>query len=223
MFNILVVEDDQKLLNLFAATLKRHEYKPFLAENAREALLVLDIEHIDLMIADVMMPGMDGFELTRALREADMHMPVLIVTARERFEDKQAGFFAGVDDYMVKPVDVNEMVLRVGALLRRAQIVGERKLMIGATELDMSGLTLAHAGEAAVLPQKEFLLLFKLASYLGKIFTRQQLMDEIWGADTDSNHHTVEVHVARLRERLKENPDIEIVTIRGLGYKVVKK
>ena len=222
VFNILVVEDDPKLGRLFATTLTHSGYRAFQALDAEEALQILDHEHIDLMISDVMMPGMDGFSLTRALREAKNPMPVLIVTAKSQFLDKQQGFTAGGDDYMVKPVDVNEMVLRVGALLRRAEIVSAQRLTLGGSTLAADTLTVTREGVRMELPQKEFYLLFKLASCAGRIFTRQQLMDEIWGADTESDPHTVEVHVARLREKLKGNPDLEIVTIRGLGYKVAK-
>lgn len=222
MFNILVVEDDPKLNRLFSAALEHSGYRALPAKDAREALEVIDREHVDLMVSDVMMPGMDGFELTRALREAGYDMPVLTVTAKALYPDKRQGFLAGADDYMVKPVDVGEMMLRVGALLRRAQIAGERQLKIGASVLSADALTVERGGARTELTQKEFFLLFKLASFAGRIFTRQQLMDEIWGADTGSDPHTVEVHVARLREKLRGNPDLEIVTIRGLGYKVVK-
>ena len=222
MFNILVVEDDKKLRGLFLTTLIRNGYNALGAEDADAALLLLDSQHIDLMVSDIMMPGMDGFELTHQLREAGYQFPVLMVTAKEQFRDKQRGFHVGTDDYMVKPVDVNELVLRVGALLRRAQMINERRLTIGNTTLIFDELTVMYQGEAKELPQKEFHLLYKLVGYAGAIFTRQQLMDEIWGPDSQTDPHTVDVHIARLREKLSGNPDIEIATVRGLGYKVVK-
>ncbi|MNN48393.1 Heme response regulator HssR [compost metagenome] len=169
-----------------------------------------------------MMPLMDGYELTRTLRDNNNNLPVLMVTARETFADKQQGFLVGIDDYMVKPINVNEMLLRVGALLRRAKIISERRIEWGGTVLDYDSLTVNQGQESILLPQKEFYLLYKLISYPNKIFTKQQLMDEIWGMDTESDEHTVVVHINRLRERFRESTDFEIVTVRGLGYKAVK-
>lgn len=223
MFTVLVVEDDRRMRSLFMATLERNGYRALGAEDGNRALEVMASEYVDLVVSDIMMPGMDGYELTRALRAERPNLPVLMVTARESFEDKQTGFLVGTDDYMVKPVDVNEMLLRVGALLRRARIVSERRLAIGGTVLDYDELTIASGGEAQALPQKEFLLLYKLASYPGRIFTRRQLMDEIWGLDSESEERTVDVHINRVREHLKDNPDISIMTVRGLGYKVVRQ
>lgn len=223
MFTVLVVEDDRRMRSLFTATLERNGYRALGAEDGNRALEVMASEYVDLVVSDIMMPGMDGYELTRALRAERPNLPVLMVTARESFEDKQKGFLVGTDDYMVKPVDVNEMLLRVGALLRRARIVSERRLAIGGTVLDYDELTIASGGEVKALPQKEFLLLYKLASYPGRIFTRRQLMDEIWGLDSESEERTVDVHINRVREHLKDNPDISIMTVRGLGYKVVKQ
>ncbi len=209
--------------SLFMATLERNGYRALGAEDGNRALEVMASEYVDLVVSDIMMPGMDGYELTRALRAERPNLPVLMVTARESFEDKQRGFLVGTDDYMVKPVDVNEMLLRVGALLRRARIVSERRLAIGGTVLDYDELTISSGGEVVALPQKEFLLLYKLASYPGRIFTRRQLMDEIWGLDSESEERTVDVHINRVREHLKDNPDISIMTVRGLGYKVVRQ
>lgn len=223
MFTILVVEDDAKLRQLFCTVLTRHGYRAVPAENGEDALEMLDKEYIDLMICDIMMPRMDGFELTRTLRDHNQQLPILMVTAREQFADKQQGFLVGIDDYMVKPVNVNEMLLRVGALLRRAKIISERKIEWGSTVLDYDTLTVLQGPESIVLPQKEFYLLYKMISYPNKIFTKQQLMDEIWGMDSESDEHTVVVHVNRLRERFRDNADFEIVTVRGLGYKVVKR
>lgn len=222
MFNILVVEDDSKLRQLFCTVLTKNGYRAIPAVNGEEALTVLDKEYIDLMICDIMMPLMDGYELTRTLRDNNNNLPVLMVTARETFADKQQGFLVGIDDYMVKPINVNEMLLRVGALLRRAKIISERRIEWGATVLDYDALTVIQGQESILLPQKEFYLLYKLISYPNKIFTKQQLMDEIWGMDTESDEHTVVVHINRLRERFRESTDFEIVTVRGLGYKAVK-
>ena len=222
MFHILVVEDDPKLRSLFCTVLTRNGYLAVPASGGREALELLDSEYIDLIISDIMMPGMDGYELIRTLRGNGYSLPILIITAKERFEDKQEGFQAGTDDYMVKPIDVNEMVLRVGALLKRARIATDRRITCGNTTLDYDALTVTIGGEETLLPQKEFYLLYKLMSYPNKIFTRQQLMDEIWGMDSTSDERTVDVHINRLRERFRDCDDFLIMTVRGLGYKVVK-
>ncbi|MHA0856074.1 response regulator transcription factor [Paenibacillus sp. CMAA1364] len=222
MFNILVVEDDHKLRQLFSTVLTRNGYHALPAENGEAALAILDREHIDLIISDIMMPRMDGYELARTLREANYNHPILMVTARDSFQDKQRGFLVGIDDYMVKPIDVNEMILRVGALLRRAKIISERKIVCGKSLFDYDSLTVFHPTGDIVLPQKEFYLLYKLISYPNKTFTKQQLMDEIWGMDSESDEHTIVVHINRLRERFKNSLDFEIITVRGLGYKMVK-
>ena len=222
MFRILVVEDDDKLNRLFCTVLARNGYETLSAFEGQEALALLEKEYIDLIISDIMMPQMDGYELISLLRQAGYSMPILIITAKESFEDKQRGFLAGSDDYMVKPIDVGEMVLRVGALLRRAKLVSARKLSCGSTILNRDALTVTVDGMETLLPQKEFFLLYKLLSYPNKIFTRQQLMDEIWGMDSESEERTVDVHINRLRERFKDCRDFRIVTVRGLGYKAVK-
>lgn len=223
MFNILVVEDDMKLRNLFCTVLLNNGYCAIPAESGLAALKILDTEYVDLIISDIMMPGMDGYELIETLRDSGYTLPILIITAKERFEDKQRGFLAGTDDYMVKPIDVNEMVLRIGALLKRARISTERKIICGKTVLNYDALTVTFNGEELLLPQKEFYLLYKLMSYPNQIFTRQQLMDEIWGVDSQSDERTVDVHINRLRERFKDCDDFQILTVRGLGYKVVKQ
>lgn len=223
MFNILVVEDDMKLRNLFCTVLLNNGYCAIPTESGLAALKILDTEYVDLIISDIMMPGMDGYELIETLRDSGYTLPILIITAKERFEDKQRGFLAGTDDYMVKPIDVNEMVLRIGALLKRARISTERKIICGKTVLNYDALTVTFNGEELLLPQKEFYLLYKLMSYPNKIFTRQQLMDEIWGVDSQSDERTVDVHINRLRERFKDCDDFQILTVRGLGYKVVKQ
>jgi two-component system OmpR family response regulator len=223
MFNILVVEDDAKLNKLFCTVLARNNYRTFSAADGEEALKILDTEYIDLVISDIMMPNMDGYELTKVLRDTECNLPVLMITAKEEFKDKQKGFLVGTDDYMVKPIDVNEMVLRVGALLRRAKIVNIRKIEFGNTVLDYDSLTVIIDDTETLLPQKEFNLLFKLLSYPNKIFTRQQLMDEIWGMDSETDERTVDVHINRLRDRFKHCEDFQIITVRGLGYKAVKR
>ncbi len=223
MFKILVVEDDRELRGLFSRVLSHSGYIPFEAESGDDALEVMDHEYIDLIITDAMMPGMDGFEFVSLIRRSGINLPVLMVTAKDRFLDKQRAFSTGVDDYMVKPVDVNEMLLRVNALLRRAKIVNERKQTVGTTVLEYDTLTVYEGDGSITLPQKEFMLLYKLISSPNRIFTRQQIMDDIWGMDSETDAHTVDVHVNRLRDRFRDNPDFEIVTVRGLGYKAVKR
>ena len=183
---------------------------------------MLDSEYFDLIISDIMMPIVDGYELVRMVRESGNNTPVMMITAKDAFDDMRRGFLSGTDDYMVKPINVNEMVLRVGALLRRAQMINERKQTIGNTVLECDTFTVTTGTEVVSLPQKEFMLLYKLVSYPGRIFTRQQLMDDVWGYDSESDMHTVDVHIGRLRERFRENNDFKIVTMRGVGYKVVK-
>lgn len=222
MLKILIAEDDRELRRLFAHVLIKNGYTVKEVGNGREALDAIDAEYFDLIISDIMMPVMDGYEFVQLLREAGNTTPVLMITAKDAFDDMRQGFISGTDDYMVKPINVNEMVLRVGALLRRAQMINERKQTIGNTVLECDTFTVSAAGESMVLPQKEFMLLYKLTSYPGRIFTRQQLMDDVWGYDSDSDTHTVDVHIGRLRERFKDNTDFQIVTMRGVGYKVVK-
>lgn len=223
MFRILIAEDDAALSQLFSRVLVRSGYLPFTAADGQEALDILEREYIDLIISDIMMPRMDGYTLVRQLRDAGNMLPVLMITAKDGFSDMQQGFLSGTDDYMVKPVNVNEMVLRVGALLRRAQMINERRQTIGSTVLEYDSMTVYQGGAGTVLPQKEFQLLYKLASYPGRIFTRQQLMDDIWGVESETEARTVDVHINRLRDRFRDNPDFELVTVRGLGYKAVKR
>ena len=222
MNRILIVEDDVELRQLFARVLEKNGYQVVAAEDGAEALKILGRGYVDLIISDVMMPVMDGNALVRALRDDGVKTPVLMITAKTSLDDMREGFLSGTDDYMVKPVNVNEMVLRVGALLRRARMLSERRQRIGETLLECDSLTVSRAGQSMVLPQKEFMLLYKMAAYPGKIFTRQQLMDEIWGYNAEVDSHTVDVHIGRLRERFKDNPDVRIVTMRGVGYKVVR-
>lgn len=223
MFNILVVEDDIDMRELFCTVLTDGGYNVFSAGDGAEALEVIDKEYIDLIVADVMMPNMDGYAFTKALRAAKSEIPVLIVTAKDQYEDIERGFKVGCDDYMIKPINVKELVLRVEALLRRAKISNEKKITVGSTVLNYDALTVTIHGEETILPQKEFFLLYKLLSYPNKIFTRPQLMDEIWGMFSETDERTVNTHINRLRERFSDCEDFEIVTIRGLGYKAVKK
>lgn len=222
MFKILIAEDDKELRQLFQHVLLKNGYMVNGVSDGKEALKALDHDYFDLIISDIMMPYIDGYELVQSLRDSGNNIPVLMITAKDAFDDMRMGFLSGTDDYMVKPVNINEMVLRVGALLRRAQMINERRQCIGDTVLECDSLTVSTSRESMVLPQKEFMLLYKMVSFPGKIFTRQQLMDEIWGYDSESDAHTIDVHIGRLRERFRDSEDFKIVTIRGVGYKVVK-
>jgi len=221
MFRVLVVEDDTNTRKLMCAVLKQNGFEALQAENGVAALEVMDRQHVDLVLADVMMPDMDGYELTRLLRSTWETLPILMVTAKQEPKDKRQGFIAGTDDYMTKPVDEEEMILRIKALLRRARIASERRLSFAGVVLDYDALTVSRTDEVVALPQKEFLVLFKLLSYPGNILTRQQLMDEIWGLESETDDHTLNVHINRLRDRFREWPEFEILTVRGLGYKAV--
>ncbi len=223
MFNIMVVEDDAHARKLMETVLSRYGYNPISAQDGVEALEIMDHNHVDLIVLDIMMPRMDGYEFTNTLRTSGCNIPILMVTARETPADKHRGFLIGTDDYMTKPVDEEEMVLRIAALLRRSKIANERKLVIGQTTLSYDSLCVTTNEGTFELPQKEFLLLYKLLSYQNKIFTRRQLMDEIWDMDSESDERTVDVHVSRLRDRFRNNPDFDILTVRGLGYKAVPK
>ena len=223
MFTILIAEDNADMRELFCTVLSDNGYRCIAASDGMEALKIMDREYVDLIVADIMMPNIDGYELIRALRNAGMELPVLIVTAKDQFDDLKMGFRLGADDYMIKPVNVKELVLRVEALLRRARIQSEKKIVVGDTTLDYDALTVTINGKETILPQKEFYLLYKLLSYPNKIFTRPQLMDEIWGMFSETDEKTVNTHINRLRERFSDCDDFEIVTVRGLGYKAVKK
>ena len=225
MFRILVVEDDVNTRKLMQAVLSQNGYEPVPAADGVEALDILDKKHIDLILLDIMMPRMDGYEFTEIIRGNQMlrDIPILMVTARETPADKRKGFLIGTDDYMVKPVDEDEMILRIAALLRRSRIVNEHRLLVGGTLLDYDSFSVSSEGYISELPRKEFLLLYKLLSYPGKIFTRRQLMDEIWDMDSDTDERTVDVHINRLRDRFKGNPDFDIVTVRGLVYKAMRR
>ncbi len=222
MFTILVVEDDAALQRMMCAYLGMNGYQTIPASNGEKALEAIEKVMPDLVIADVMMPVMDGWELTHELRSAWPLLPIMLVTARDSLQDKRMGFTAGADDYLTKPVDLDELLLHVQALLRRSRAMTAHKMTIGETTLDYDSLTVKRGSELLILPKKEFYLLFKLLSSPMQIFTRRQLMDEIWGMDSDSDERTVDVHIKRLREKCEVFPDFSIVTVRGLGYKAVK-
>lgn len=222
MLKVLIAEDDRELRQLFSHVLVKNGYSVKGVTNGKEALDAMDSEYFDIIISDIMMPVVDGYEFVRTLRDSGNTTPVLMITAKDTFEDMRRGFVSGTDDYMVKPINVNEMILRVQALLRRAQMINERRQVIGNTVMEIDSLTVTTEGESFVLPQKEFMLLYKMAASPGKIFTRHQLMDDIWGYDNESDTHTVDVHIGRLRDRFRDNPDFKIVTMRGVGYKVVR-
>lgn len=223
MFHILVADDDKHTRMLLRAVLESENYTVSTAENGEQALELLDREHIDLVVLDVMMPGMDGYEFTRIVRQTDSTLPILMVTAKHLPADEKKGFLVGTDDYITKPIDEEKLLLRIKALLRRARIVSEQRIVIGKVILDYNSFTVTRGDEVQVLPQKEFMLLYKLLSYPGQIFTRIQLMDEIWGTDSETGWETVTVHVGRLRKRFEGWNEFEIVAVRGLGYKAVKQ
>ena len=223
MFHILVVDDDKNTRMFLRAVLENAKYIVSDAKNGLEALEVFDREHIDLVVLDIMMPKMDGYELTKTLRDAENNLPILMVSAKQLPADKHKGFLAGTDDYITKPIDDGEFLYRIKALLRRAQIANERKIVIGEVTLDYDSLTVTRGENVQELPKKEFQLLYKLLSFPGKIFTRIQLMDEIWGQDSDTGWETVTVHIGRLRKRFEGYPEFSIESVRGLGYKAVKK
>lgn len=222
MFNIMIVEDDASIRHMLKKVLERHSYQPVEASSAEEGLRLYDETHIDLIILDLMLPGMDGYEFAKTLRDGGSTVPILMATARQLPEDKKRGFESGCDDYMTKPVDTEEMLWRIQALFRRAKIMSDRQIAIGEVILDYDSLSVTRAGETVTLPQKEFYLLYKLLSYPDKVFTRIQLMDEIWGYDSESDDTTVNVHINRLRRRFEDYPEFEIKAVRGLGYKAVK-
>ncbi len=222
MFHILVVDDDKNTRRLFRAVLEAENYTVFTAQNGLQALEIMDNNHIDLIVLDIMMPDMDGYEFTNTLREVQNNLPILMVSAKQLPEDKHKGFLVGTDDYMTKPVDEEEMLLRIKALLRRAQIAIEHKIVIGSVIIDYDSMTVTKGDITHELPQKEFLLLYKLLSYPGKIFTRIQLMDEIWGVESETGWETVTVHIGRLRKRFEGWDEFSIESVRGLGYKAVK-
>ncbi len=223
MVNILIVDDDKNIRKLMQVVLERQGFNVYTANDGEQALDVIDQVKINLAIVDIMMPNMDGYEFTKTLRDGNEDLSVLMLSAKQLPEDRKKGFLAGIDDYMTKPVDIEELVLHVKALLRRAKINDEKRIVIGDVVIDSEKMTVTRKGESQELPQKEFLLLYKLLSYPDKIFTRIQLMDEIWGMDCDTAWETLTVHISRLRKRFENFDEFEIQSIRGLGYKAVKK
>ena len=223
MFHILVVDDDKNIRKLLQAVLTAEHYTVFTATDGEDALAVMDREHIDLVVLDIMMPKLNGYEFTKLLREQNNNLPILMISAKQEPSDKHKGFIVGTDDYMTKPIDEEEMLLRIKALLRRAKIASEHQIVIDDVVIDYDSMTVTKNGETQELPQKEFLLLYKLLSYPGKIFTRIQLMDEIWGADSETGWESLTVHIGRLRKRFEGWNEFQIEAIRGLGYKAVKK
>ena len=219
MFSILVVEDSEVLNEMISTRLKLENYDVYSAFDGEQALNTLEHEHIDLIISDIMMPGIDGYELTKSLRDINSTIPILMISAKNQIEDMERGFMAGTDDYMIKPINMQEMTFRVKALLRRSQIANERKLKIGSTILDYDSLTIKTESNIYDMPPKEFYLIFKLLSSPNKIFTRMELMDEIWGMDTDIDDRTIDSHIKKLRRKFEDCSDFEIITVRGLGYK----
>lgn len=221
MAKILIAEDNVSLRQLMKIHLKRAGYTVYEAADGSDALEVMDHNHVDLIIADIMMPVMDGYQLIQEIRAVGIDTPVLIVTSKDRLEDKRIGFKSGADDYMTKPVEMEEMLLRVEAMLRRCRIADSKMLSVGNIKLDLNSLTVKTDEYEIVLRQKEFLLLEKLLASPKKIFTRQVLMDEIWGYDSNSTLRTVDAHIKSLRAKLRDIDDFSIETIRGLGYKAV--
>ena len=221
MFKILVVEDDKELNKTVCSFLNHSGYEATGCLNAMEAYDALETGLFDLIVSDIMMPGIDGFEFARSVRELNEEIPILFMTARDDMAAKQRGFRIGVDDYMVKPIDLDELFLRIGALLRRAKIAANRKLEVGSFAMDADEHTAYLKGEEIALTNREFSILFKLLSYPKKTFTRTQLMDEFWDADTETAPRAVDVYMTKLRQKLISCEDFEIVTVHGLGYKVV--
>ncbi len=221
MFDILVVEDDKNVRSLVCSILKDAGYNYYAAENGLEALNVMDEHHVDLAVVDIMMPEMDGYEFTETLRSCDCELPVLMLTAKISHEDKKKGFGVGADDFLPKPFDEEELLWRIEALLRRSKIASEKRLTVGKTTLDYGSMGATSDGKKVVLSPKEFRLLFRLLSYPNHLFTKHQIMDEIWDFDSESDEHTVEVHINRLRDKFKNNPDFYIKTVRGFGYMAV--
>lgn len=223
MFRILIAEDDPNTNRLLRIILRRAGYEPICAFDGEDALQKMDEFHIDLLVCDVMMPKLDGFALTQTIRDSGSTLPILMLTAKMLQEDKHTGFLVGTDDYLTKPFDNEELLLRIKALLRRSRIISERRITLGNVVLEYDSHTVHRGQQLITLPPKEFLLLYKLLAYPGQTFTRIQLLDEIWGMDSDSDERTVNVHINRLRSRFFDCPDFEIQTVRGIGYRAVRQ
>ena len=221
MFSILVCEDDFAIKTMISTKLKQENYSVHTAQNGQEALNLMEKQQIDLVISDIMMPEMDGYEFVQTLRETKHTLPILMITAKSQLESLEAAFKLGVDDYMVKPLRLEELVLRVKALLRRSQLEADKVLTFTHTRLDYNALTMTDltTGEQVQIPPKEFFLLYKLLSHPEKIFTRLDLLDDIWGMEEDYDERLVDACIKRIRQKLKGNEDFDIVTVRGLGYK----
>ncbi|WP_336783644.1 response regulator transcription factor [Paenibacillus illinoisensis] len=223
MFKVIVAEDDDVIRQAYSKILVKNGYHVLEASNGEQVLSLLEHTNVDIIISDIMMPRIDGYELLTTLREFGYIMPVLMITAKDDFVDLQKGFRLGADDYMVKPININEMLVRVQALLRRSQMISDRKFSIGGTTFEYDSYMVYTAEDSQILPQKEFLLLYYLVCNCGRSFTRLQILDEVWGYNAQVESHTVDVHINRLRKRFANNPDFEIITIRGMGYKAVKR
>ena len=221
MIKLILVEDDVKLNHLIKTILERNNYEVDAVYNPVQALECMEKNAYSLIISDIMMPEIDGFEFARIIRQTDKDIPILFITAKDEFEDKKKSYALGVDDYMVKPIDINELVLRVGALLKRAKMNTERKINVGNTTLDFDSLSVCYKDKEVVLPLKEFKILFKLLSFPNRIFTRSQIMNDCWGIYSESLDRTIDVHITHIRDKFEDNNDFSIVTIRGLGYKAV--
>lgn len=223
MYNILLVDDEANILKLMEIWLKRAGFGVVTAMNGEDALAKLKKEDIDLIVADVMMPVMDGFTLVETLRAEGKTIPVILATAKESIEDKKEGFNCGADDYMVKPIDHEELVLRINAVIKRADIRKEKKIVVGSCTVDYQSLSVYNEeGKREILSKKEFLILYKLLTYPERVFTKNQLMDEFWGAESDSFPDTVKVHINRIRNKIAAFPEIDIATVRGFGYRGIK-
>ena len=225
MFSILVCEDDFAIKTMISTKLKQENYSVYTVQNGQEALNLMEKQQIDLVISDIMMPEMDGYEFVQTLRETKHTLPILMITAKSQLESLEAAFKLGVDDYMVKPLRLEELVLRVKALLRRSQLEADKVLTFTHTRLDYNALTMTEltTGEQVQIPPKEFFLLYKLLSYPEKIFIRLDLLDDIWGMEEDYDERLIDACIKRLRQKLKGNEDFDIVTVRGLGYKGTMK
>ena len=223
MINILIIDDDKNTRFLLYEVLKMNNFNVFQANNGLQGLDMLEREKVDLVIVDIMMPEMDGYEFTKELRSYNPTLPILMISAKQLPLDRKKGFMAGIDDYMSKPIDHEELVLHINALLRRANVISNNQIVIGEVVIDQDSFTVTKGEEVIELPQKEFQLLFKLLSSPNKIFTRLQIMDEIWGIDSETGWETVTVHIGRLRKRFEGWEEFQIENIRGLGYKAVKK